>query len=353
MANIPEYMRVRQYVVDLVMSHPDSDERIMSERELCRKLNVARTTARRAFKSLVDDDWIYVKRGKGMFINAEKYRNNPASIRKFYKIMIVWDDGKNVYIEGFQMNIMEQFCATLKRKPVLLQTINIISQNGQILNELKMYNPDGIIWLRPPTKMNSVIAAMRQKITVCVLGKLAGKDEFAVSLDYYAAGRLAANWFLEQKCKRPVFVCQKSESDIQAALLQGWLDEFTESKVTFDNNLIISANANKNIINELKSVLDDGIDGVFSFGSEFSAVDIAMIELDIQCPVLIDENYYGDYGCKTKVSAKLLLFPPEIATTAAKEMFRRLSEPDYVPSKDEIIFKATIKQLEIISKEFN
>ncbi|MEI8248062.1 MAG: GntR family transcriptional regulator, partial [Lentisphaerota bacterium] len=267
MANIPEYMRVRQYVVDLVMSHPNIDERIMSERELCSQLNVARITARRALKGLIDDGWLYVKPGKGMFIHSSKYRSSMASIRKFYKIMIIWGDGKFVHIDGFFMDIMEHLCAGFKRLPVLLQTINLTAENGQTIDELSMYRPDGIIWVRPPQKMAPVIAAMRQKIPVCLIGNPPRQDEFAVTMDYQSAGRLVAAWFLDRNYRRAAFVGQMPEHKIKSEVLTGWLDEFAERKIPIDQNLIIRED--EDIGNKVGTLLNGGLDGIFSFGSDF------------------------------------------------------------------------------------
>lgn len=338
MANIPEYMRVRQYVVDLVMSHPNVDERIMSERELCRQLNVARITARRALKGLIDDGWLYVKPGKGMFIYSGRSRNNAAAITKFYKVMVIWGDGKNVHLDGFFMNIMEHLCAGFKRLPVFLQTVNLIGDNGQAVDELSMYRPDGIIWIRPTSTMTTTIAAMREKIPICTVGNIPQDDEFTVSMDYRAAGRLAADWFIKQNYCRTAFIGQSSHSEITSEVLNGWLEEFSDRKIPFSRDHIIGED--EDISARIEKLLDDGLDGIFSFGSDFLAADQAIARYGKNFPVLIDENYYGDYGAKTRPAAKLILFPEEIATTAATAMFSRVSDPDYLTS--EIVFKPEI-----------
>jgi hypothetical protein len=338
MANIPEYMRVRQYVVDLVMSHPNADKRIMSERELCRKLDVARITARRALKGLIDDGWLYVKPGKGMFIHSGKCRNNAFAMCKFYKLMLIWGDGKNIHIDGFFMDLMERLCAGLKRLPVWLQSINLIGENGKVIDELSIYRPDGIIWMRPTQKMTPVIAAMRKKIPVCVVGNMPSNDKFAVTMDYHAAGRLLAGWFLKRKCRRTAFVGQMPESEITSAVLTCWLDEFADRKIPFDRNLIVYEN--ENIGRRAEKLLNNGLDGVFSFASDFLALDDALAGKGKDFPVVIDENYYGYYLAKTQPTAKLILFPPEIMAAVATGMFRRLSEPSYRTS--EIVFKPEI-----------
>lgn len=338
MANIPEYMRVRQYVVDLVMSHPNIDERIMSERELCSKLDVARITARRALKGLIDDGWLYVKPGKGMFIHSGRNRNYATSMRKFYKIMIILGDGKNVHLDGFCMYFMEQLCARFRQLPVLLQTTNLIGENGQTIDELSMYRPDGIIWLRPPQTMTPAITAMRQKIPVCVVGNTPSGDEFAATMDYHAAGRLAAAWFLDRNYRRTAFAGHSPNSEVISSVMDGWLEEYAERKIPLDRSLIISDD--EDIDARAGTLLKNGLDGLFVFGADFLAIDSAMTRTGKTCPVVMDENYCGDYGAKTKAAAKLLMFPPEIAAAAATAMFKRLSEPDY--SVSEVVFKPEI-----------
>ena len=58
--------------------------------------------------------------------------------------------------------------------------------------------------------------------------------------------------------------------------------------------------------------------------------------------ILTDENYSGTYGALHPPDAKLLLIPAEMARTAAQELFRAMSEPEY--KQLEIVFHASIRE---------
>lgn len=327
MPKIPEYMKIRQYIVDLIMSHPDVNKRIMSERELSRKFNVTRMTVRGALRTLMDDGWLYVKPGQGMFIKPDIMRNWPICEQKFYKIMVILRDGKMVYLDGFFMGINEKLCASFKNLPVLLQNVNLISEPGQTLEEIKMYYPDGIIWVRPPDGMKSVIDELRKDIPVCVVGNVSCDDAFAVTTDYYNAGRKVAGWFIEKGWHKSAFVGARTDERIKSAMLSGWLDEFADRGIEYNRDLIIGSDV---IVTEkLIELLDVKLDGIFSFGSQFFHVDKALRSSEKKVPVVIDENYFGYYNAESLPVAKLHLFPPEISTMAAEEMFSSLSEPGY------------------------
>lgn len=339
MPNIPEYMRVRQYVVDLVMSHPNIDERIMSERELCSNLNVSRITARRALKGLVDDNWLYMKPGKGMFIHADRYRNSHVAHKKFYKVMVVFGDGKMVNYDGFFMDVLEHLCHEFKRLPILLQPISLISENGQTVDEIKMYRPDGIIWVRPPESLFHAVEIIRDEVPVCVVGNPICQDHFAVTVDYVEAGRRVAAYFFERGCRHPAFISiSQNGGGLKKLVYDGWSNELLLHGIAKNDQMVFydSDNTAQKVI----EVIDDGIDGIFCFGSEFMAIDGAMERAGKSCPVIIDENYYGDYAAYKNPVAKLQLFPPEMISTAADKMFKCLIEPTF--QMDEVSFRPTI-----------
>lgn len=324
MPNIPDYMRVRQYVIDLVLNHADSDARLMSERELCKAFDVARTTVRKALKDLIDDKIIYVQHGKGMFINAAYGRNNASRQQRFYKIAVICDNGKSVYFDGFTMGVLAQLFNRLKGLPVHLIIMNLMGENGDTLKEIEMYNPDAMIWLRPPENGLHVVEELSKRIPVCIVGSLPGDSSFAVTMDYRKAGRLAASWFIERGLKRVAFVgSSHSPRNIRTELFGGWQDEFLARSMEYDAKLGVDVSSD--IVTSVKELLSEGIDGIFTFGSEFAAVDNAMNESGRSCPVMLDENYFALHGASHAPAALLIIFPETIAQQAADQIFKSLT----------------------------
>jgi DNA-binding LacI/PurR family transcriptional regulator len=347
MAGIPIYMRIRQYVNDLMLDHADSDVRIMSERELCKKFNVTRPTARMALKELIDEGCLYIKPGLGTFINSAKVLNNTFALRKSYKVMVLFGSGRSTDMSGFSMDILARICNRLKDKPIRLQIVNLNSNDSNgALEELQMYNPDGIIWIKPSDKCMRLISTVRQRIPVYIVGNVAdGSSKFHVTMDYYQGGRLAANWFLERKRRNVLFVGYAPESKIKSEVFRGWQDEFAVSRIDFDNHLCVDMSCN--IINQTEKLLTEkALDGIFTFGSEFIAVDIALEKAGIDggnFPVVFDENYFATYGAKTAPAAKLILFSPEVTELAADNLFKTLENPEF--EQEEIVLPVRIESL--------
>lgn len=341
MANIPAYMRVRQHVIDLVAEHPDKDTRIMTERELCQRFSVARTTVRKALKELIAEGVIQIRRSKGMFVNAASWRNGVVALRRHYKVMVVWGSGKQVYLDGFYMQLLERFCARLRNHPVRLLTTNLISESGKTLEELEMYNLDGVLWVRPPARLAPVIAKLRQKIPVCVVGNPPARDAFAVTMDYRQAGRLAAAWFLDRERPRTAFVGHDGGMGVKAELFTGWAEEFASRRLDYDAELRLDVACD--IVARAKELFVDGVDGVFAFGSEFAAVDLALSESGKDFPVVLDENYNARDNARHLPAAKLILYPTALAELAADQLFASMAEPGFV--QRETLLQPTIATL--------
>jgi DNA-binding LacI/PurR family transcriptional regulator len=73
MAVIPEYMRIRTYILNLIRDEALNLTQIPAESEICRRFEVSRSTVRQAIKGLVEDGYLIPKRGFGTVINRDKF----------------------------------------------------------------------------------------------------------------------------------------------------------------------------------------------------------------------------------------------------------------------------------------
>jgi len=345
MSALPTYMRIRQYVIDLVIEHAAKDFPIMSERELCRKFSVTRPTARRALKELIDEGYLCAKPGLGTFINPSKGINSHYAFYKSFKVMAIFGSGRHTDLDGFSMNILARICDHLKHLPIRLRmaTLNL-TERSMALEELEMYNLDGIIWIRPDKFSMDLISKIKQRIPVYTVGNVVSGVKSHITMDYYQCGRMLAAWFLERKRNRVVFTGFSEELPIKATVYSGWRDEFKSRGIPYDKNL--SINMNCDIIASIKKLLSSSsIDGIFTFASEFAAVEKALSEngqIAGACPIVLDENHFG-FNNIVKPAARLIMFPSEIIEETARHLFKSLNDPTHQP--DEIVLAPKIEDL--------
>lgn len=67
-----EYQQIRKYVIDSVLESGCAPKRLASMREMAGFFKVSTATVQRALKELVDDDYLTVKPGIGLFTNPDR-----------------------------------------------------------------------------------------------------------------------------------------------------------------------------------------------------------------------------------------------------------------------------------------
>lgn len=85
MANLAKYLKLRQYMADMMLRHTSEDIPLMSERDMCKSFNVTRTTVRKALKIFISEGSIITKRGSGMYLKGlhpQKYLPSSSSAKQ-------------------------------------------------------------------------------------------------------------------------------------------------------------------------------------------------------------------------------------------------------------------------------
>ncbi len=120
-----------------------------SERDLCRKFDVARGTVRRAMEDLVRESYLVPKRGMGTFVNPRKTAANSGPLCP--KIGVIMSSGMLVNITvNFQQELAGVFAA-LDRHEVSVQFVNFTARRpADTLADVAALGFDGLLWLHPP-----------------------------------------------------------------------------------------------------------------------------------------------------------------------------------------------------------
>lgn len=80
-SNIPLYMQLVDIFVEQIESNFEEGTKLDSEREICSKYNISRTTVRQALDELVKRGYLNKIQGKGNFISQKKLNQN---LNEFY-----------------------------------------------------------------------------------------------------------------------------------------------------------------------------------------------------------------------------------------------------------------------------
>lgn len=86
-SKIPLYSQLMDILIHEIESHMQEDEKMLSEREICKKYDVSRTTVRQAFQELEREGYIYIKHGKGAFVASNKFNQNLQGFYSFTEEM--------------------------------------------------------------------------------------------------------------------------------------------------------------------------------------------------------------------------------------------------------------------------
>lgn len=138
MKPVPEYIKVRSYIYNLVLKSDGGSVRIPSENELCELFNVSRVTVRGALKALVDDRILITRRGMGTYVNP-KYISEFSYPRKI--IGTIRESGE---LALNQLSVM--IADAVEKNGMYLELLfrPDSKQPGRLAEQAR--NLDGVIW---------------------------------------------------------------------------------------------------------------------------------------------------------------------------------------------------------------
>ena len=93
-----EYMRVRQYIVDMCHHMVDAEHPLPSERQISEQFHVSRSTARRALSDLVEAHYLIKSPKRGYFFNLNNFGRFQGKIIGFVNY-----DSMSAFISGSEL----------------------------------------------------------------------------------------------------------------------------------------------------------------------------------------------------------------------------------------------------------
>lgn len=343
---LPKYEILRQYIIDIARKHENHEKPLPSEREMSKMFNVTRTSLRRALKELIEEGMLIARHGSGLYLSGISIDNVAASELVLPKILVLSAKGRSGFFDNWYMHVYSAVFRELSKYPVTLFPGFLVSEKEDMLHEIEMYNPDGIIWIRPDENRTPLLKALEQKYPVCSLLGIPDGKSLTVTVDYQSAGAAAAQYFYNRGCRNPLYVGAGGKEyslPMIDLFFAGWKKEWKNLTGKFDQKNVISQNGDfKRFFHDRKNAKGDCI---FCHSNVYYgfARDVAGSAFE-NCPIMTDSSFYiqPPYSM-VKPSVQIELYPDKVFSIAVEKLLTALKEPDKkqteIQIKPEIITK--------------
>lgn len=84
---VPLYLQLMDVLIQEIENYMQENEKILSEREICKKYDVSRTTVRQTLREMEREGYINIKHGKGAFVAPNKFNQNLQGFYSFTEEM--------------------------------------------------------------------------------------------------------------------------------------------------------------------------------------------------------------------------------------------------------------------------
>ena len=243
MLNEPKYLSIKNDLQqNIIEGKFPLDSRIPSEAELRKVYDVSRHTIRQAIAELVNDGYLMKRQGAGTFVSNGYIKNlNEDSIKTIGVITTYLSD----YIFPSIIRGIEEELSNRQYSLLLSSTQNNVVNEKESLEKMLEHNIDGLII--EPTKsnilnpnLNYFLKFAEKRIPMVMLN--ASYDELSapvIAMDDVEAGKLATQHLIDLGHTKIVIITKMD--DLQGKnRLKGYVSALYDSKLSFDNNDIIT-----------------------------------------------------------------------------------------------------------------
>ena len=232
-SGIHEYMKVRQYIVDM-SHHSDTEHALPSERKISELYRVSRSTVRRALSDLVKAHYLIKCPKRGYFVNRKRIDLFNGKI-----IGLIMHDSMNAFISASELETLASLYTEAAKYPVAIQ--NIICPNPeQLAADIQNSTLDGILWYGIPDHLRSCCELLRQTgIPVCALfqgNSEPDTDCDYIYLDHRRESHLQTRYLLERGAKTILYP-DLPETD---SFVQGYFQALAEYGIKPERRCIFS-----------------------------------------------------------------------------------------------------------------
>lgn len=342
MANLTKYLKLRQYMADMMLRHTSEDIPLMSERDMCKNFNVTRTTVRKALKVFTSEGSIITKRGIGMYLKSCIRRNTYHLHHPPSKVLYIHGGGRNVFYDSWQLHVLEEICKFAKRSNFMMQFSSLIGEVGTEQEELEMYSPEAILWVRPTPAVKPLIPEIRKKIPVCIIADSVRNDSFAVTTDYCQAGAKAAEYFIRNGFRNILYACRaKTQNPITSAFHEGWRSRVKSGAPSLNT---IYLHQESDFQQAAKAFPHSKFDAVFTHSVYYPGIDTLLKTINREdCPIMVDSFDYVSLPNSIPPRWVIDLYPEIVFETAVKNISDALHDPRH--KQKETVFQAEIIEL--------
>ncbi len=217
MTVIPEYMKLRQYLINLTLKD-DSSKPIASERELAERFGVTRRTIRRALDDMVRDNYLIRRPRSGYYVSERAWFPHLRQ-RKTIGVFIV--DGMNAFYGSDVQRVLAALFEETERFPVNIQMLTS-SDPALVERDMRNLNLDGLLWFYPPAKLMNVFEEASGG-TFPVVGLFALEPPECgnwIAFDPEEEGRRKAQYLIDRGCRNLIYPAWRTDvtAGVQRAL---------------------------------------------------------------------------------------------------------------------------------------
>ena len=209
--NDPAHIKIKKFVLELCFKHPQREQQIPTEIELCGMFKVTRPTVRKALQSLVSERILIIRRGSGTFTNPAKLSCGERHGNKSLLAGIIIHSGKEVIMTNYISEIISGITMALSSSGVFARIINLSEISDKSDSEIAAFNIDCLIWANPPDEALPVIKKLTERnIAVTILNNasscLQNYNADIVLSDIEYEGQLIADYFIGRGHQKILFI---------------------------------------------------------------------------------------------------------------------------------------------------
>ncbi len=238
-ADVSEYMKIRRYVMTLILRAGTKKTLLPSIQELANQFAVSRPTVCKAMKTLTEQGFVIGKRGLGSFTNPEKRSivfDNSEQFRRQPIIGIVIGDGMIVHYDYYFALILSELLKAVVTLPSIIHLVPISSTEvDNICRTIENEQLDGLICHQPSQKMFQAVQQMSRKGLPVVVGEYPEDFPASVLLDYERFGYECGKELLAEGRYNIAYCLNRPPWD---APLNGLRRAFREGGRTLNENLV-------------------------------------------------------------------------------------------------------------------